>query len=73
MYKVLLEFTQDAVLTCGFYGSHTFKKGEIVHAEIHDRGVTLLVTHEGGVKKWSPLFKVKQISQNTVIKKGITE
>lgn len=66
MYKVLLEFIEDITLLDGYKDSYDFKKGNIVKAEIYDRGVTLRIGINGEMK-WSTLFSVSELSQYTKI------
>lgn len=69
MYTVRLVFIQDTVLEDGYEDKHPFSKGDEVLAQIHDRGVVILLNDEG-LLNWSTLFPISDLSKVTDIVKG---
>lgn len=69
MYTVRLVFTQDTVLEDGYGDEHPFSKGDEVLAQIHDRGVIILLNDEG-LLTWSTLFPISDLTKVTDIVKG---
>ena len=72
MYTVRLVFIQDTVLEDGYGDAHSFSKGDEVLAQIHDRGVVILLNDEG-LLNWSTLFTISKLSKVTDIVKGERE
>lgn len=72
MYSVRLAFTEDTTLKDGYEDEYSFSTGEEVLAQIHDRGVIILLNDDGRLK-WSTLFPLSDLSKVTDIVKGARE
>lgn len=72
MYLVRLAFTEDTTLKDRHEDEYSFSTGEEVLAQIHDRGVIVLL-NDDGLLKWSTLFPLSDLSKITYIVKGAQE
>lgn len=72
MYLVRLAFTEDTTLKDGYEDEYSFSTEDEVIAQIHDRGIIVLLNDEG-LLKWSTLFPLSDLSKITYIVKGERE